>query len=266
LHLEPAFRYHPVESFTSLIEPGKQTLIDQQMTFLQIDEPFQFACSPEVPCFNACCRDLNQFLTPYDVLRLKNSLGLSSSQFLQKYTICRTGPESGLPVVTLKPQTGPERRCPFVTSEGCRVYEDRPASCRTYPLARLARRARDTGRITEQFVLLREDHCRGFDQRQTQTVRQWFTRQGADVYNQINDWFLEILSLKNQFKPQPLDSRETRLFTMALYDLDHFKIQLKNRHLPENAAMAVEAVEEALSDDIALLKLGHRWIKQVLFA
>ena len=96
--------------------------MDPDLTPLTLQDTFCFACTPEVPCFNACCRDLNQFLTPYDVLRLKNSLGLSSSQFLQKYTICRTGPESGLPVVTLKPQTGPERRCPFVTSEVIVVF------------------------------------------------------------------------------------------------------------------------------------------------
>lgn len=40
---------------------------------LSDDEPFYFDCQSRVPCFNACCRDLNQFLTPYDIDRLKTT-------------------------------------------------------------------------------------------------------------------------------------------------------------------------------------------------
>ena len=39
---------------------------------LDPDDTIGFACHPGVPCFNHCCRDLNQALTPYDVLQLKN--------------------------------------------------------------------------------------------------------------------------------------------------------------------------------------------------
>ena len=37
---------------------------------------FRFACHPGVVCFTECCRDLKLLLTPYDVIRLKNRLGL----------------------------------------------------------------------------------------------------------------------------------------------------------------------------------------------
>ncbi len=107
--------------------------MEDHMQLLEREDVFQFACTKQVSCFNACCRDLNQFLTPYDLLRLKNRLKVSSSQFLKQYTTCRSGPETGLPVVSLKPQTAPELRCPFVTPDGCHVYADRPSSCRTYP-------------------------------------------------------------------------------------------------------------------------------------
>jgi hypothetical protein len=43
---------------------------------IEPDEQFRFACSPGVACFNACCRDLNQSLFPYDILRLKKRLKL----------------------------------------------------------------------------------------------------------------------------------------------------------------------------------------------
>ena len=65
-----------------------------------------FDCSSKNSCFNECCRDLNQALTPYDILRLKRNLGISSQVFLKKYTSLHYGPESGLPIVTFKPNPG----------------------------------------------------------------------------------------------------------------------------------------------------------------
>ena len=60
--------------------------MENELTPLSADDAFTFGCNPGVACFNECCRDLNQFLTPYDILRLKNHLNLSSSAFLERYT------------------------------------------------------------------------------------------------------------------------------------------------------------------------------------
>ena len=49
------------------------------------NDTFCFRCHPKVACFNLCCRNLNLFLYPYDVIRLKQSLGLSSDEFLDRY-------------------------------------------------------------------------------------------------------------------------------------------------------------------------------------
>ena len=76
--------------------------MDAKIIPLAADTAFPFDCSPAVPCFNACCRDLNQALSPYDILRLKNKLGLSSGQFLKTHTLRHIGPETGLPVVSLR--------------------------------------------------------------------------------------------------------------------------------------------------------------------
>jgi len=44
--------------------------------------PFQFNCNPGVSCFTQCCQDVTIVLTPYDVLRLKNGLKISSGEFM----------------------------------------------------------------------------------------------------------------------------------------------------------------------------------------
>ena len=238
--------------------------MENDMIPLARDDRFQFACGPDVPCFNACCRDLNQYLTPYDIYRLKSSLGLPSTEFLSRYTVTHLGPQTGLPVISLKAVSDEDLQCPFVSDAGCRVYEDRPSSCRTYPLARAITRSRETGEVTEHFALIREDHCSGCEQAHTQTVREWIQDQELELFNRFNDMLMEIISLKNQMHPAPLDIREQRIFRLALYDLDGFRQHFQDHGLPDDSEMAAARIE-ILDDDVKLLEFGHRWIKQALF-
>jgi Fe-S-cluster containining protein len=223
---------------------------DANLSPLCLNDTFRFSCSARVPCFNECCRNLNQFLTPYDILRLKKNLGLLSGLFLERYTTQHMGPQTGLPIVTLKAEHGRERRCPFVTPAGCSVYQDRPSSCRIYPLVRMVTRSKETGRMSEQYVLLREAHCLGFDREQDQTVEAWIEHQELSIYNRINDMLMEIIRLKNHWIPGQLDIPSRRLFYMACYDLDRFRSYI------------LEKIEK---NDEALLKIGLEWIKQRLF-
>ena len=45
----------------------------------QLDEThvFHFRCYKGIDCFNACCRSIDIMLTPYDILRLKQHLGMT---------------------------------------------------------------------------------------------------------------------------------------------------------------------------------------------
>jgi len=232
---------------------------------LSPNEAFQFSCGKHLPCFNSCCRDLNQFLTPFDILKLKNHLGVSSPEFLAGYTTQHTGPESGLPIITLKSDISSQKKCPFVTSAGCSVYRGRPSSCRMYPLVRAIHRSRKTGSVSEHFILLKEPHCRGFDQKNCHTVREWIASQGLEIYNQMNDMLMEIISLKNLYRPGPLDNKSRRIFHMALYDLDTFRSKIIDDGLPDNRQLDPQRLDTIKNNDVALLKLGHRWVRQVLF-
>ena len=238
--------------------------MNESLVPIKPDERFRFACTPEVACFNECCRDLNQIMYPYDILRLKKGLGLSSGEFLERYTIQHIGPESGLPVVALK-ATDPERlTCPFVTEKGCRVYPDRPSSCRIYPLVRAISRNRETGKMTERFMLLTEPHCLGFQAPKEQTVRQWIIDQDIAVYNRINDRLMEIISLKNRLHPGALDLETRRRFYTALYDLDEFRNRLFSQPLANKFEVDPEKLRAAETDDAALLEVGIEYVKKVL--
>jgi uncharacterized protein len=239
--------------------------MENNMTPLSVNDTFLFSCSKKVPCFNECCRDLNQFLTPYDILRLKHRLGLSSFLFLERYTTQQTGPETGLPIITLKTDHPHKLKCPFVTSSGCSVYQDRPSSCRTYPLIRMASRSRETNKITEQYILLKEPHCLGFEQGRTCSIREWIKNQDIGFYNEMNDMLLEIISLKNRLIPGPLDIKSRFVFHMALYDIDTFKSHIFEQHILDHWNLDEKTLDIVKNDDVELLKLGHRWIKKTLF-
>lgn len=236
-----------------------------EIEYLLSDDRFRFSCSERVSCFNECCRDLNQFLTPYDILRLKNGLGLSSTQFLEQYTIQHTGPQTGMPVITLKAADMSDLRCPFVTPDGCRVYENRPSSCRIYPLIRLVSRNRESGKITEQYALIQEEHCRGFEQEHDQSVREWIENQGLLPYHEMNDMMMEIIALKNQRCPGQMDIKAQHIFHLALYDSDNFRQQIFENGLLDKFGLSDETLRLIREDDVALLKTGFQWVQKILF-
>ncbi|MBL0699655.1 MAG: YkgJ family cysteine cluster protein [Desulfosarcina sp.] len=232
---------------------------------ISIKNTFNFSCNDDLACFNQCCRDLNQFLTPYDILRIKKNLDMPSDIFLGKYTTEHYGPETGLPVISLKADSDDGLKCPFVTSTGCRIYKDRPSSCRMYPLARGLARSRETGILTEHYMILKEDHCKGFRNGQTRTVEQWIADQGIAVYNRMNDMLLEIISMKNRLMPGPLDIKSRLTFHTACYNLDIFRKHIFENGIMDHLDLNPETLESVKSDDTMLLELGLQWIKYNLF-
>ena len=129
------------------------------------NDTFKFGCHPGISCFNTCCTDVNIFLSPYDVLRMRQRLGISSTEFLDKYTLLPVQKDMTVPVVLLKMQENEKRTCHFVTDEGCGVYSDRPWPCRMYPLGMASSKDTPDGWQGERFYfLLKEGGCMGFEE------------------------------------------------------------------------------------------------------
>ena len=126
-------------------------------------------------------------------------------------------------------------------------------------------RNRETGKITERFMLLHEPHCLGFNEPKEQTVRQWIKEQGVETDNPINDKLMEIISLKSRLRPGPLDLKSRHLFFLALYDLDNFRNQFFNDRRLNNLDVDPQKLAAAETDDTALLEVGMEYVKQVLF-
>ena len=143
---------------------------------------FRFGCHKGISCFNRCCAGLRLILTPYDILRMKIRLGFSSDEFLERYADAKMDAHPRFPMVTLRMEDDGNKNCPFVTPEGCRIYEDRPGACRIYPLGRAAMKVDREKDAREKFFLVHEGHCLGFQEEKEWSKREWMAHEGVDEY------------------------------------------------------------------------------------
>ena len=241
----------------------KLPLLPRNIVRIGEDDSFDFACHNGVSCFTDCCCQLDLALTPYDVLRLKNALQLSSQEFLERYVIIEQESDDNFPRLYLTMVDDGRASCVFVTRKGCSVYPDRPGACRAYPTGRAAMR-KDDNTLEEFFVLLNEDHCKGFAESQKQTPLQYCRQQGLDKYNEMNDAIAQILQHEKIRQGMRLTAGQIELFLLALYDLDTFRTQLFSGDLDPGPMTEQERLE--LEDDEKLLSFGIQWLKKKIFA
>ena len=241
----------------------KLPLLPKNIARIGDTEKFSFACHDKVSCFTNCCRQLELALTPYDMLRLKNELGIHSRDFLDTYVIVEHNPEEDVfPRLYLTMVDDGRASCVFVTDKGCSVYPSRPGACRAYPMGRAAMRKPDNS-LEEYFVLLNEEHCLGFAEAAQQTPLEYSQDQGLDKYNAMNDVLVPILQHDQIRQGMQLNQDQIDLFVLALYDLDTFREKLFNNTL--ETAPLDEAQREKLKDDENLFFFGVDWLKDQLF-
>ena len=240
-------------------------MIDQKLMHPLKDRKFRFACHRGLSCFTGCCANLNLVLTPYDVLRLKNRLKLSSDVFLDRYATSYIDEKYGVPVVKLKMNSDENRRCPFVSPEGCVVYEDRPGACRLYPIGRAASKIHEGLEAGEYYFMVKESHCLGFNERREWTVREWLADQGLDEYNAMNDLWLEILTSPKDLGPAKDVQKKMQMFSMASYNLDRFRKFIFESRFFQLFQVEEKRKEALASDDVELMKFAFDWLRYSLF-
>jgi Fe-S-cluster containining protein len=228
------------------------------------EDRFTFSCHPGVSCFNDCCGDINIVLTPYDVLRLKNALGLTSSQFLERHTITLCSEEQKLPVFVLRMLENEGKTCPFVGEKGCGVYADRPWACRMYPVG-LAAPGSDDAKGDPFYFLLREDRCKGHATGREGTIAEWLDDQGIRPYNEMGDLFREVQHHEFFRSGQDLDPRQMEMLFLACFDLDSFRRFVFESSFLARFVVDEKTVEQIRTDETALMKFGLRWVRYSLF-
>ena len=225
----------------------------------------RFRCYPGIGCFTKCCSGIKIYLSPYDVYSLKKRLGLTSMDFLMQYTLPSVIEKTPLPIVVMKMKEDGQRSCPFVTPEGCTIYEDRPLTCRYYPIGMGIMKKFDRNSGEDFFIKIKEDHCLGHNESKEWTIDEWKADQGADFYDEINhDWMEVVLKVKT-LGPAEFSPRSLELFNMVSYNHDMFREFVFGTALLKSYEISEEYVEKIRADDLELLKFSLKWLRFLLF-
>ncbi len=234
---------------------------DQQP--LTPESAFGFHCHPGLACFNQCCQWPTIILKPYDILRLRRALNLSSTAFLARYTIRILEDVSGLPLRLLALRDEASGGCPFLDApKGCGVYADRPSACRLFPVVQGSRLA--GAEVSDVYFLKKLDFCQGHTADPTWTLASWRHDQGLEVYDRLNQPWSWIMLQQGVNTAQGRPPLETRPVELALYDLDAFRRFVLESAFATTYALAPPVAALLAQDDEALLELGYAYARQQL--
>jgi Fe-S-cluster containining protein len=236
--------------------------IDQ--TSLSLQSQFTFHCHDGLACFNRCCRTPTIILSPYDILRLRQYLGITSGEFLQRYTRRETEEMSNLPLVFLDPFRPTAYGCPFLGDTGCRMYSHRPTACRLFPIT-MGSQLTAQG-VVDYYFCRKLDYCQGFATDIEWTVESWQDNQGFKEYDQGRRPWLEIIL--TQGLRGPVDARVQELFATMAYDLDKVRQLLSEPAFRQACDVNAEVWEylNTGTSDLVLLDFSYGYLRSALFA
>ncbi len=234
---------------------------------LELTSRIQFNCHPGISCFNACCRQADITLAPYDILRLKQRLGMTSTEFLKAHTVPFEIDAHGTPGVKMRTRDH-EPVCLFMDEKsGCTVYEDRPSACRYYPVALMSSRRSDEYTDRQHYALVQEEHCMGHKEAREITVTDYRKEQQVEQFDELNREYYQLILKKKSAgpaigKPTPTSFQ---FFFLACYDIDRFREFLASSSFRNVYRMDDAEFDVLLTDDLARLKFAYRLLRQVLF-
>lgn len=214
-----------------------------------MDQKFKFSCQPGLECFGSCCRNINIFLTPFDVLRMKKKLGLNSGQFLSRYTMRKD--EGFLPLVIIRMREDKDLACPFVSEKGCQVYDVRPWSCRIAPVDL---------EVDGYSFIFDSNFCHGLNKDLEWTVDEWMENQGMAIYEEKEKVYEKIPATIQLTGLTILDKHIKDVVYMASYDLDGFRQFIFETRFLRVFPIPLDEVEKIKHDDEALLQYSFNWL------
>ena len=230
-------------------------------------ETFTFDCHPKIACFNRCCRNLNLFLYPYDVLRLKNRLGLTSGRFLDQYAdvVLREG--CFFPDMLLKMRDAENRPCLFLSESGCSIYPDRPDTCRKFPMEQVVMADTDKGACERIYLFRPPEFCRGPQEEKEWTPADWNKDRDTALYDKMTlRWAgLRRLLENDPWNGQGPEGPKAKMTFTAAYNIDGFREFVFESSFLKRYKLKSALLKKIRQDDVALLTLGFAWIQFYLW-
>ena len=229
---------------------------------------FPFACHDGVPCFTRCCHNADMYLYPYDIVRMKQNLNMTSEEFLVAHTTTAIRDMPTFPNVMLKMSDRQGNPCTFLAEKGCTVYSDRPYSCRAYPLEPAIYGDAD-GSMRMQYYVMHHGYCKGHGEDRAWTAKAWMADQEMAAYNEPNNCWARIASRlqADSFRSRGIDmnSQPMKMAFMASYNMDTFRRFVFESSFLSRYNVPGQQLDALKHDDRELLMLGLSWIERILF-
>ena len=243
--------------------PYKSATLPQKLSG---SHKFNFSCYQGISCYNACCKQADITLTPYDIIRLKNNLKIDSSEFLKTYTVPFEMDSDGMPGVKLR-HVEETTQCLLMNESGCSVYEDRPTACRYYPIGQLSLRKSEVFHDEIHYVKIKEDHCQGHQEQTEFSIDQYRQNQEVQIYDELNrTWQQIILKRKSAGpavgKPSPTSFQ---FYFLAMFDQDRFRKFMQSSSFLDTYDIPEKLLKQIIKDDLECLRFAYRLLLQVLF-
>jgi hypothetical protein len=151
-----------------------------------------------------------------------------------------------------------DKRCPFVTQQGCIVYEDRPWPCRMYPLDMA-----DDGTF---HLITDASRCQGLEENDVRKISDWLKDQGVEPYDEMNEILSSItFTLQGEEFGNIDNPKIAKMVFMAMYNLDKFRDFVFKSSFLDRFYVEAERIDKIKADDFELLKFAYDWIKFGLF-
>lgn len=247
------------------LENLKETILKDYPRMGENDS-FSFECGSHLECFNRCCADVNIFLTPYDVLRMRKAIGLGSTEFLAKYTLVPFDKTQNLPTPLMLMKETESKECQFVDPvKGCTIYENRPWPCRMYPLGAASPGETEGADVKPFYFVMREDVCKGHGKPRIWTVAEWKADQKTAEYAEFGELFKEVALHPAFAKGRTISPQQIDMYWISLFDLDKFREFIFKSSFLNRFELSASEIESLKTDDEALLRFGFKWTKMALF-
>jgi uncharacterized protein len=219
----------------------------------ELESMLRFRCGKGVACFNECCRDVNIFLGPYDVLRLRQALELTAQEVIDRY-VSVLAAKRIIPLMVLRMNEENEKRCFFVTPEGCSIYQFRPWACRMFPI--------DVTEDGKGFkTIIGSDRCLGLLEDYESRVQDYLNDQGTPKYQVMDDLMGELVN-HERFRQLDVENEQIQqMIFMALYDMDTFRKFVFDSSFLDKFEIDELRLKRLRRDDEELLRLGFEWVE-----
>ena len=154
---------------------------------------------------------------------------------------------------------------------GCTVYENRPVTCRYYPLGLASIKMKGAEEKENFNFLVKESHCKGHDEDKLQSVAQFRREQGTEEYDRLNSGWMDILMKAASWAStggpygKEIAPRTQGMFYMVSTDVDAFRRFVFETRFLQTYEVEEKAIEVLKTNDAVLLALGFDWLKNVIF-